>query len=366
MSSARARLSKIQDMCETSHVHDLFSAASFGDIALIKHYLEAGGTVHDKNNLGETALMHACASGRMDAIEYLLASGCRLTDTAANGYNSLHFAVCAGHLSVVQLLVPKMQELRIPINSVVSALKSSTIHLAAKYGQGEIAYFLMENKASPEAGDANGNTALLCALAANKPDTAAFLIECGCDVKAQNADHYTALHLAAKHGHVHIAKGCVAAGLDPNLRTRAGLTALHLAAIGAHLDMCFWLLHRPGVDINVRDNRGFTPLHHAASAGEIELVQLLLSYGANPHLQNYVARGYHALDVAKDPETSEVLSKYMAIPVTKARLLHEAKLHAVVIHGCEELCDYRQRQEEQKDAGQARLRMYEAKKNGSS
>eukprot|EP00802_Teleaulax_amphioxeia_P000162 Tamp_00162.p1 GENE.Tamp_00162~~Tamp_00162.p1 ORF type:complete len:3461 (-),score=429.69 Tamp_00162:618-11000(-) len=366
MSSARARLSKIQDMCETSHVHDLFSAASFGDIALIKHYLEAGGTVHDKNNLGETALMHACASGRMDAIEYLLASGCRLTDTAANGYNSLHFAVCAGHLSVVQLLVPKMQELRIPINSVVSALKSSTIHLAAKYGQGEIAYFLMENKASPEAGDANGNTALLCALAANKPDTAAFLIECGCDVKAQNADHYTALHLAAKHGHVHIAKGCVAAGLDPNLRTRAGLTALHLAAIGAHLDMCFWLLHRPGVDINVRDNRGFTPLHHAASAGEIELVQLLLSYGANPHLQNYVARGYHALDVAKDPETSEVLSKYMAIPVTKARLLHEAKLHAVVIHGCEELCDYRQRQEEQKDAGQARLRMYEAKTNGSS
>ncbi len=349
---ARARLSKIQDMCETKHVHDLFSAASLGDIVLIKHYLEAGGTVHDKNSQGETALMHACTRGRMDAIEFLLASGSRLSDTAANGYNSLHYAVCAGHLSVVQLIVPMMKELRIPINAVVSALKSSPMHLAAKHGQSEIAYFLIENKASPEDGDANGNSALLCALSANKPDTAAFLIECGCNVKAQNADHYTALHLAAKHGHVHLVKDCMAAGLDPNLRTRAGLTALHLAAMESHLDMCFWLIHRPTVDINVRDNRGFTPLHHAASAGQVELVKLLLSYGANPHLQNYVARGYHALDVAKDPETIEVLSKYMTIPVTKTRLLHEAKLHAIVIYGCEELCDHCLRHGERKDAVQ--------------
>jgi ankyrin repeat protein len=353
---ARARLSKIHDMCETMHVHDLYSAASLGDIVLIKHYLEAGGTVHDKNSQGETALMHACTSGRIEAIEYLLASGGRLSDTAANGYNSLHYAVCAGHLSVVQLIVPKMKELRIPINAVVSALRSSPLHLAAKHGQSEIAYFLIENKASPEAGDANGNTALLCALGANKPDTAAFLIECGCNVIAQNADHYTALHLAAKHGHVHLAKDCMAAGLDPNLRTRAGLTALHLAAMESHLDMCFWLIHRPTVDVNVRDNRGFTPLHHAASAGQVELVKLLLSYGANPHLQNYVARGYHALDMAKDPEAIEVLSKYMTIPVTKTRLLHEAKLHAIVIYGCEELCDHRLRHGERKDAEQQRLR----------
>jgi hypothetical protein len=227
----------------------------------------------------------------------------------------------------------------VSINATVSVLKCTALHLAAKHGHGEVAYFLMQNNGAAEAGDANGNTSLLCALGSNQPHTAAFLIECGCNVKACNTDHYTTLHLAAKYGHVHIAKMCVEAGVDANARTRAGLTAMHMAALGAHLDMCFWLIHRQNHNINVCDNRGFTPLHHAASGGNLEVVKMLLSYGANPHLLNYVARGYLAVDIAKNDAVVSLLSKYMAMPETKSRLVHEAKLR-YLIYSCEELCDH--------------------------
>jgi ankyrin repeat protein len=178
-------------------------------------------------------------------------------------------------------------------------------------------------------------------VATTQPATALFLLECGCDLLARNADHYTALHFAARHGLVEISKHCVEAGIGVNMRTRAGLTALHLACQGSHVHMCFWLLHRPAIDINARDNRGMTALHHAASGVSEELVELLLSYGANAHLANYVARGYLPVEVAKDDAIIQVLNKCMAKPETQKRKEHERKLQSIVVSSCQELCDHR-------------------------
>ena len=366
---ARSRLTELKIECQTNHVFDLFSAARHGDVKLIQHFLEAGAKVNDRNLHGDSALMAACSGGHLDAIEFLLASGADISAHADNGYNCLHFAVCAGQLQVIQVLLPKMKTAHMSINSRVSTMKSTALHLAAKHGQADIAYFLIENDASPEAGDANSNTAFLCALAAKQGDTASFLVESGCNISARNADHYTGLHFSSRHANIDMAKRCVAAGLDVNLRTRAGLTPLHMACTGAlqdemvkvsvgdagrgssaskalatpkcnpHVDMCFWLLHRRAININARDNRGNTPLHHAASGASLQLVKLFLSYGANPFVQNYDGRGYVALEVAKDDAIVELLGKYMAMPQTSRRdSLSATRLR--LVHSCDERCDF--------------------------
>jgi len=39
-------------------------------------------------------------------------------------------------------------------------------------------------------------------------------------------------------------------------------------------------------DVNVRDEKGFTPLHYAAREGHVDLVKLLMSYGADLNARN--------------------------------------------------------------------------------
>ena len=109
MARAEVRVSRIQKLCESNYVYDLYSAAGLGDVLLIKHYLDAGASVHDGDKNGVTPLMHASAKNRIEAIQYLLAAGARVADTAHNGYNALHFAAEGGLLMAVQVLVPLMK-----------------------------------------------------------------------------------------------------------------------------------------------------------------------------------------------------------------------------------------------------------------
>ena len=51
----------------------LFSAAGFGDAALIQSLLDAGADHAALDELGETALMHAAHAGHLEAVQTLLA-----------------------------------------------------------------------------------------------------------------------------------------------------------------------------------------------------------------------------------------------------------------------------------------------------
>jgi ankyrin repeat protein len=46
------------------------------------------------------------------------------------------------------------------------------------------------------------------------------------------------------------------------------------------------LLLEAGADPNARRQGGFTPLHEAVTTCNVELAELLLAHGANPHLSN--------------------------------------------------------------------------------
>ena len=161
------------------------------------------------------------------------------------------------------------------------------------------------------------------------------LIDEGADVNAENRNGYL-LHKAAWNGHVGVIKLLLANGANVNLRDTRGKTPLHeavlrdnqegvaeLLANGADvnardsngetplhiavLHITVWSAHvsvirlllAKGVDVNVRDGWGNMPLHLAIRIGDTEVVQLLLTHGADA---NAKAKGWfnRPIKIARD------------------------------------------------------------------
>jgi ankyrin repeat protein len=98
----------------------------------------------------------------------------------------------------------------------------------------------------------------------------------------------------------------------------------HRHAPDAWLPVVKYLVEELGADVNARDNDGYTPLHHAAARGDNELIQYLVSKGADV---TAVARsGQTTADMANGP-----VQRVSPIPATVALL---EKLGSKNSHKC--------------------------------
>ena len=85
-----------------------------------------------------------------------------------------------------------------------------------------------------------------------------------------------------------------------------------------------YLVEELKADVNQRDNNGMTPLHHAASRGDNEMIQYLVSKGADPKAVS--VRGQTTVDLANGP-----VQRLRPFPETIALL---EKLGAKNSHRC--------------------------------
>jgi Ankyrin repeats (3 copies) len=126
----------------------------------------------------------------------------------------------------------------------------------------------------------------------------------------------SALHEASAMGHLEIGEMLLSHGADVNFRSDTGWTALHWAALHGELEFARMLLEH-GAAI-VPDNHGETPLFLASETeeGNVQIVRLLLEYGADPGLCN--RRGVSPSHVASEnghQQIVQLLSEYVAKPV---------------------------------------------------
>ena len=141
-----------------------------------------------------------------------------------------------------------------------------------------------------QAGDANVDcpdermwTPLMSAAAAGNERVVGVLLDNGASWELQNADGEAALHLALKHGHMHCVSLLLERKCDPNVRTSSGATPLIVAAsAGQDLTAIRMLIDASGSSVDCSDQNGCTALIHAAQRGHFDATRLLLERGAAP------------------------------------------------------------------------------------
>jgi uncharacterized protein len=145
---------------------------------------------------------------------------------------------------------------------------------AAALGRADrVAEVVSADPAAVRAEAADGFTALHLAAFFGQLEVAAVLLEHGAavDAPAGNPSHVQPLHSAAAGGHAAIAALLLERGADPDARQHGGFVPLHSAAARGD-DVTARLLIEHGADRDARTDDGRRPIDLAAAGGGIRML----------------------------------------------------------------------------------------------
>ncbi|KAM9393101.1 histone-lysine N-methyltransferase EHMT1a isoform 2-T4 [Pholidichthys leucotaenia] len=154
--------------------------------------------------------------------------------------------------------------------------KQTPLHVAAAEGHQEVCHMLVQAGANLDMFDEEQRTPLMAACENNHLDTVKYLIRAGATVSHKDIRGFTCLHLAAKLGHYDIIHHLLSkASKFINCQDNGGWTPITWATEYKHKDLVQLLLSR-GADVNVRDKEENVCLHWAALSGCDDVAQALL------------------------------------------------------------------------------------------
>jgi len=248
----------------------------------------------------------------------------RIVDQQYPGFRGspLHAAACLGDLELLRRLLhqngdPNLRDAqgRTPLHWLSSRKKNEAAakRILATWSQGDVQPpspggplakeelaidLLMEQGALLEARSTSDETPLVAALQWGQEDTARLLIARGADVSASDETGWTPTLLAAATGRVSMLDLVLDHGGSLN-DVRNGWSALNLATHHGHIAMVRHLLSK-GMDPNQehRRMRLSRPLHSAAIMSHLEIVEALLSAGADAAARD--GDGLTAMEYAKN------------------------------------------------------------------
>jgi ankyrin repeat protein len=286
----------------------LLSAAVNGNADILELLLDAGADPDMAvSGTGDTALMLAARTGVVAAIETLLEHGADVNAQETWGHTTpLMWAVAENHVDAAQVLIARGAD-----------IEARSVYIPPDTGRG-FAGGLPRERREEEVGPvifaAGELTPLLIAARDGHVATLKALVEAGANINAIAADGKNALGLAIFNGSYDIADYLVDAGIDVNQADAQRFTPLFWAVDRRNMETAPnfpWvvtddplplirkLLDR-GADPNWIINntprarmRGGSPrivfataVMRAAFSGDLELVQLLLDHGADPHIKS--------------------------------------------------------------------------------
>jgi ankyrin repeat protein len=284
-------------------VRPLQLAALNGSARMIDRLLKAGAEANAPlTPAGDTALMMAARTGAVDAVRVLIEAGAdRNAKETWGGTTPLMWAVSEGHAAAAKLLIDAGADVNARSHYVAAAngrgfegrtpLANTTnvnvadfasgwltsLMLAAREGNIELARLLMAAGADVNAVGGDGKTALALAIFNGNYDVASFLVDSKADVNVADAQRFTPLFWAVDRRNMETAPNfpwIVTADPLPLIRK--------LLEAGANPNTI--VNNTPRARMREGSPRIVfaTALMRAAFAADLELVKLLLAHGADP------------------------------------------------------------------------------------
>jgi ankyrin repeat protein len=264
-------------------------ASAYGKENMVAALLAAGANVSIKSqDDGSSPLAKAVSKGFTSVVSMLVKAGCDPNAELYKAFNGargertmLILAIHGGHVSTAAELIALGARVNSP-HMVLSPLVTAIAH-----GSVAMVQLLLTHGANPNhLSTSMGRTALLVATRSNHIDIVQLLIAHGADltqsyIGPERDKGAAPLHIAAKFGYVHLVELFLKLGANPNTaKTVNGYTPL-LFATQYHRHHIMYLLLLAGANPNDQSTRGLIPIHNAAHNGDINMLFLLSSFGAD-------------------------------------------------------------------------------------
>ncbi|XP_067683447.1 serine/threonine-protein phosphatase 6 regulatory ankyrin repeat subunit B-like [Haliotis asinina] len=235
-------------------------------------------TITDVNN--DNVLHHACRGGATGIIEYVLSQD--IVDVNGKGKNDLTPVMIAAekaHKDIFYLLLSKGSDL-----SGRSVSGDYILHCASIGGNVEIIEYLL----SQGVDDINskgqlGATPVMMAAQKVRREAFGLLVSRGSDLTVVDENNDSLLHHACSGGCVDIVEYVISVSRnDINRRGQHGLTPVMMAAYKGNT-LAFHALAKTQCDMSLKSDNNLNLFHIACISGNVEIVEYLMSSGADIH-----------------------------------------------------------------------------------
>ncbi|KAG6986548.1 hypothetical protein G7Y79_00078g100020 [Physcia stellaris] len=251
-------------------------------VSVIELLVQKGVDLNYAEPNGTTALHVAARHGSLEAVSFLLRCHVDPNRKTHSGYTPLHWAAFRGHTEVVRFLVDHEAD-----SAAQNHAGETALHVCLHHTYNEdIVVLLSSKRCLLDVVDDRGRTALHEAACRGFSNAVMILIDRGATVDLQDNKHWTPLQHAAAGGHEQVINHLLGrASFSERFSEERLLRAAQFRNAVATSDRTrsHLLLKDPNLNISLPDHEGRTALHHAANNGDIDMVTILLGRGASVH-----------------------------------------------------------------------------------
>ena len=278
----------------------VIDATRTGDLPVLRALITQGVDIDARQGDGATALHYAAHRNDLEAARLLIAAGATVGATNDLSATPLWIAARNGSAGMASLLLDAGAD-----PNVALQMGETPLMTASRSGDLETVTLLLDHGAAVNAAEhERQQTPLMWAAAQSHSRIVRALITHGANIHARTAiwnqlentagntnpiGNFRMTHggsspllFAARQGDLETAQALIDAGADVNDQAASGASALVIAAHSGHSPLGIYLLEQ-GAEPNTVE-AGYTALHAAVLRSQLELVEALLAYGANPNV----------------------------------------------------------------------------------
>ncbi|CAG5927609.1 unnamed protein product [Menidia menidia] len=252
----------------------------------VKMLLQHGASPQNTNSRNESPLLIAVRQSSYDMVLSLIMGGAFVEQVCLSKWSAVHEAAKVGCPSILMLLLRHGAKVTVRDGHGVTPLG-----IAAEYGHAEALDILIQNGGDVNAQASNGDTVLYDASGSGNLDCIKLLLQHGASPNVASYAFQLPIHRAAYEGHILALRTLIPITTKRAIRL-SGQSPVHSAADGGQAE-CLNLLIQSAHDVNaqldthISENYGDlrkTPLYFAVSNGDVTCSEILLAAGARTDL----------------------------------------------------------------------------------